>query len=1007
MEFQVLGDVAIRRDGRAEALGGRLERTLLAVLLARAGRPVATDVLTDALWGDRPDPRSGQRLQLQVHRLRRKLGESDRLTLGPAGYRLRVEPGELDAERFESSVERAVGIAARRDPRGAAAALRAALELWRGAPFTGVDLPLLDDWVHRLVERRLVALETLYEAELARGRHTEVVAELIQRVREHPLHERFHALLMTALARAGRQADALAAYRAARETLVRELGVEPGEELRALERRVLDGESLGPGGTAGPGGRRGDAGRAEVPAQLPLDVRTFVGRGAELAELDGLLASAPAAVAAVSGTAGVGKTALAVRWAHRARERFPDGQLYVDLRGYGPDRPVAPQDALAGLLRSLGLEGAALPQGLDERAARFRTLLAGRRMLLVLDNAHAVEQVRPLLPGAPACFTLVTSRDTLAGLVARDGAHRVRVDRLPAADARRLLRELLGTRVEAEPEAAEALVHQCVRLPLALRIVAELIRSRPALGLTALTGELAERQGALDLLDIEGDPHTAVRSVFSWSYQRLDPAAARVFRLLGLHPGRDTDAHAVAVLAGLGLRETRRCLDVLLRAHLVDQTGDGRHRRHDLLRDYAAELAESTDPAAERAAALDRLRGHYLYTASAAMDVFAPHDYAHRPKAPPPAGPLLTFAGHEDARRWLDAERANLLEVTRHADPTFVTSLSETVHLYLRVGGYFDEAITLHTRALRAARAVGDEFAEANARRVLGTMMNLWGADPDAVVGHFQRALAVYERAGDRSLQASVLNGLAGVRLRRGELPAAMREFERALELNGAAGNWRVRCALLVNMGRTLRTLGRLDEARHRLESVLELCASHGDKAVEANTHCVLADVHTRLGAEAAAFDHARRGLALARESGYRQIEALCLGKLGTLHRNRGELARALDLHGEALDLARAVAESELMVEAMNTLAGTHAAAGEPARALRLHEEALALAVEVGERVAQAHSHAGIGDMRARLGDHATARAHWRRALAGYEAGSLPLAAELRARLDAQDPPRA
>ncbi|TDC12563.1 tetratricopeptide repeat protein [Streptomyces sp. 8K308] len=1006
MRFQVLGELAIRRDGRQEALGGRLERSLLAVLLARAGRPVPTDVLIDALWGDQPDPRGGQRLQLQVHRLRRKLGEPDRLALGPAGYRLRVEPGELDAERFESAVEEGLAIAAREDPRGAVESLRGALGLWRGAPFTGVDLPLLDDWVHRLVERRLVALETLYESELTLGRHAEIVAELLTQVREHPMRERFHALLMTALARAGRQADALAAYRAVRETLMRELGVEPGPELRELERRVLAGEALGPGGHGEHEARRlaAPAGRGEVPAQLPLDVRNFVGRDAELAELDGLLATASAAVAAVSGTAGVGKTALVVHWGHRGRERFPDGQLYVDLHGYGPDQPVAPQDALAGFLRALGQEGTALPQGLAERAARFRTLVAGRRMLIVLDNAHAVEQVRPLLPGAPSCFTLVTSRDTLAGLVVRDGAHRVRVARLPATDAHHLLRELLGPRVEAEPEAAEALVEQCVRLPLALRIVAELIRSRPALSLTELAGELAERQGALDLLHIEGDPHTAVRSVFSWSYQRLDPAAARVFRLLGLHPGHDTDTHAVAALAGHTLRETRRCLDTLLRAHLVDQTGDGRHRQHDLLRDYAAELAESTDTAAERASALGRLRDHYLYAASAAMDVFAPNDYAHRPKVSPPDGPSPSFPGHDQARRWLDAERANLLEVTRHGDPAFVTRLSETVHLYLRVGGYFDEAVALHGRALRAARAAGDEFAEANARRVLGTMMNLWGDDPEEVVGHFRQALAVYERAGDRSLQASVLNGLAGVALRRGELPDALRQYELALELNGTEGNWRVRCALLVNMGRTLRTLGRLDEARRRLESVLELCESHGDKSVEANTHCVLADVHTRLGDEATAFEHAHRSMALARETGYRQIEALCLNKLGTLHRNRGELAEALRLHGEALALARAVGESELTVEMLNTLAATHTAAGDPARALPLHEEALALAVEVGERVARAHSHAAIGDTRARLGEHAAAREHWRQALADYEAGALPQAVELRARLEADAP---
>ncbi|WP_165956246.1 AfsR/SARP family transcriptional regulator [Streptomyces hainanensis] len=1004
MRFQVLGEVLLHRDGRAEALTGRLERTLLALLLARGGRPVPTDVLTEALWGDQPDQRSGPRLQLHVHRLRRKLGESDRLSLGPAGYRLRVEAGELDAERFESSVEDGLAFADREDPSSAVESLREALSLWRGAPFTGVDLPLLDDWIHRLVERRLIAIEVLYESELARGRHAEIVAELISQVREQPMRERFHGLLMTALYRAGRQADALAAYRAARETLAGELGIDPGPELRELERRILAGEEWVSASREPRLAPRGAARRtphAELPAQLPLDVRGFVGREAELAELDDLLTATPAAVAAVSGTAGAGKTAVVVRWAHRNRHRFPDGQLYVDLRGYGPDRPVAPQDVLAGFLRALGLEGTAVPQGLAERAARFRTLVAGRRMLIVLDNAHAVEQVRPLLPGAPSCVTLVTSRDALAGLVAREGAYRVRVDRLPAADARRLLRELLGGRVAAEPEAVEKLIRRCVRLPLALRIVAELIRSQPDLSVAELAGELGERQDALDMLDIDGDPHTAVRSVFSWSYQRLDPAVARVFRLLGLHPGYDSDTDATAALTGQGPRDTRRCLDILLRAHLVEQTGAGRHRQHDLLRGYAAELATATDPEAERAAALGRLRGHYLYAASAAMDVFAPHDYAPRPKVTPPAGPLPSFADHDRALRWLDAERANLLTLAGHGDPLFAPRLSETLHLYLRVGGYFDEAIGLHTRALRAALGAGDEFAEANARRVLGTMLNLTGADPDKVVDHFRVALATYERIGDRSLQAFVLNGLASVLLRRGDLPEAMRRFELALATNGPDGNWRVRCAILVNMGRTLRTLGRLDEARRCLESVLDLCAPHGDRSVEANTHCVLSDVHTRLGQETAAFEHARQSLALARETGYRQIEALSLDKLGTLHRKRGDVAQALRLHGEALDVARSAAEPEMMSEALNTLAATHSAAGDPTRALLLHGEALALAAETGERVAEGHAHAGIAEARARLGEHAAAREHWRLALAVYEAGDLPQAAEVRARLDA------
>ncbi|MGP4115516.1 ATP-binding protein, partial [Streptomyces sp. 4N509B] len=446
--------------------------------------------------------------------------------------------------------------------------------------------------------------------------------ELAGLVREFPLRERLHGLLMVALYRSGRREEALGAYRVARGHLVAELGLEPGPELRELERRILAGEELEPvpDATATPA--------VTVPAQLPADVVGFVGREGELRELDGLMAGVGGrggALAVVAGTAGVGKTALVVRWAHRTRERFPDGQLYVDLRGYGPEAPVSAEDALSGFLRALGVEAAAVPRDVAERSATFRTLLDGRRMLVVLDNARSVEQVRPLLPGSSSCFTVVTSRDALAGLVAREGAHRIVLHRMPLGDARGLLAGLLVERAAREPGAVDALIERCARLPLALRITAELARSQPGRGLGELAEELADRQGALDLLDLDGDPYTAVRAVFSWSYQRLEPSVARVFRLLGLHPGHDTDVYAVAALAGAGVRRTRRALEVLVRAHLVDQVAGGRrYQPHDLLRAYAAELAAETDGPTERAEALARLLDYYLATASSALDAIAP-----------------------------------------------------------------------------------------------------------------------------------------------------------------------------------------------------------------------------------------------------------------------------------------------------------------------------------------------------------------------------------------------
>jgi len=409
-----------------------------------------------------------------------------------------------------------------------------------------------------------------------------------------------------------------------------------------------------------------------VPAQLPADVDLFTGRAGELAELDRLLtvtppqtgapdavggASTAVVISAVSGTAGVGKTALALRWAHRVRAGFPDGQLYVNLRGYDPDQPVSPADALARFLRALGVAGADIPLEVDERAASYRSLLDGQRILIVLDNAATVEQVRPLLPGTPSALVVVTSRDALAGLVARDGARRLDLDLLPPQDAVALLGALIEERVAAEPDAAAALAGQCARLPLALRIAAELAATRPTTPLATLVAELADEQRRLELLDAGGDPRTAVRAVFSWSYLHLPAEAAWAFRLLGPHPGPDLDPYATAALTHTTMEQAQHLLNVLARAHLIGPTGPGRYGMHDLLRAYAIDLTSTEDAENERRAALTRLFDHYLATACAAMDTLHPADAHRRPRIPPPATAAPPVANPVVARAWLDAER--------------------------------------------------------------------------------------------------------------------------------------------------------------------------------------------------------------------------------------------------------------------------------------------------------------------------------------------------------------
>jgi hypothetical protein len=518
---------------------------------------------------------------------------------------IRVAASDLDVTRFEA-LERAGRKAAEAgDWDRAADLLRAGLSLWRGEALEDVR----SEWLAvrelpRLAELRLRALETRIDLDLRLGRHAEAIAELWRLTRVHPLRERLYRLLMLALCQDGRYGEALAVYQSARQVLISELGTEPGPELRHLHLRILAADPS----LAGPGIRR--TARAAVtlsgvrsgsppPRQLPAAAPHFCGRSAELTALRRITdepagAGLPTTIA-VAGAAGVGKTTLALRWAHEVALRFPDGQLHVDLRGYDPGLPVPSAEVLAGFLRSLGVPESGIPADQTERAAYFRSLLAGQRVLVVLDNARSAEHVRPLLPATPGCTAIVTSRDSLAGLVVRDGAQRVDLDLLPLTDAVRLLRSLIGDRVEADPAAAQTLAVQCACLPLALCGAAELAAARPAAPLADLVWQLGDRHQRLDLLDGGGDPRTAVRGVFSWSYRHLDRDSARAFRLLGLHPGTDIEPCAGAALMGTTVAHARRLLTSLARAHLIRPVGQARYAMHDLLRVYAAELAAACD----------------------------------------------------------------------------------------------------------------------------------------------------------------------------------------------------------------------------------------------------------------------------------------------------------------------------------------------------------------------------------------------------------------------------
>ncbi len=623
MFFGYLGPMLIETGEAGAVAPSPRQRTVLAVLLSRAGRPVAVDELAEFVWDSKPSARATDTLRTCMMRLRRSLGGTAgaRIVTSDPGYLIEAAEEEVDALRFVRDFRD--GAAAYRAGRWAAAraALADGLALWRGDPLADVPSQLLRDAEVPVLERlRMQALQWRIDADLQLGGGEELVAELQEFTSREPLREQLHALLMTALARAGRVGEALAVYQQARNLLVTQLGIEPGPELRELQRLILTGEHLRPRATAVvlPAA-------LSVPRQLPAAAKHFTGRTAELDALDAVLDQAgpeagTATISAISGMAGIGKTTLVLHWAHQVAGRFPDGQLYVNLGGFGPAAPLAPADVLRGFLGALLDPDQPLPADPNAQQALYRSLMADRRVLVVLDNARDEQQVRPLLPGSATCLTLVISRSQLVGLVATNGAIPLNLDLFTEAEARELLNRRLGPeRVAAEPTAVDQLIATCAGLPLALSITAARAALTPKLPLKNLSVQLSQ-PGLVALSST--DPHADLRSVFSWSYQRLSPEAAFLFRCLPLFPGPDVSAIAAASITPAG--RIGELLAELTGAHLVEQHMPGRFRLHDLLARYAQECAEHEDTEDARRVVLRRILTQYRAKPATATPCLVP-----------------------------------------------------------------------------------------------------------------------------------------------------------------------------------------------------------------------------------------------------------------------------------------------------------------------------------------------------------------------------------------------
>ncbi|MEU3752377.1 BTAD domain-containing putative transcriptional regulator [Streptomyces olivoreticuli] len=939
-------------DGSAEVpVGAPRLQAMLTVLLLRARTSVSARELIAAVWGEQAPPGALGSLRTHVFTLRRLLepGRAPRaaartlLTTGD-GYTLRVAPEDVDLTVFELRTAEAGRARAAGRPERARSLLVSALDLWRGRPLAGVPGPYAEAQRARLEELRLSAVEARWEAEIALGGHDNALGPLRALAAEHPWRERIHELLMTALHHAGRQADALDVHAHVRRALAEELGTRPGPGLDRLQQKIL---TAVPGRQAdGTTGLRAPSG-ADGPAQLPQDTADFTGRSDEADRLCTALESGRiVALSAISGMGGIGKTALAIHVAHRMRHRFPDGQLYADLRGTDP-RPAEPMEVLGRFLRVLGVRAGHLPVLPGERAALYRSLLATRRVLVLLDNARDLAQVRDLLPGAPGSAVLLTSRSRLAGLT---GATLVDLRPMAPADALELLTRIVGgRRVSAEPEAAAEVLDACGHLPLALRIVASRLVARPDHTLAETAALLADERRGLGAFRAEG---AAVETTFRLGMELLDTEHVRAFQLLALPEVPELGVPAAAALLARPEREAEELCESLVDLSLLESVAPGRYRYHDLLRLFARQTAVAEVPDRERTAALTRLLEFCLATALDAHRAWLPDDVFPGDAAPPrSAGPV--FTGPQEAAAWLRDEQTSLLGLIEQAagDPSL--SLTVCADLLLaadplgRLGGQ-PYGIERAARVLtEAARAAGHRTAEARALYMLGSsVQHRFAMRLGAPV--LDRAVELCRAAGDRTLLAHVLITRGGGALALRDFTAAHAMLTEALTHGRALGSRGIEAYALGFLGLALLATGRAEEGLAHCREAVAVTRATGDVAGQANALHNLAQVCLRTGRTPETFESLHESLRLWRETGSRYREGLLLGAIAEAHNLSGRPVEAAEHAARARDIAEARGDAGILARALAQLGHAHRAQGDADRARDHYRRAESVFRELG-----------------------------------------------------------
>lgn len=834
----VLGPLEVWRDGMPLPLGPPARRTILGLLAMDPGVLMRRDTIVDVLWGESPPSTAVGLVQAHVSRLRRALAPRSPATNGEGmihsvggAYRLCLSSGELDLLLFRDLAARAAAARSAGDDVTACELYERAVGLCRGDPLADVDVLRGHPGVTLLRQQCNGVLLRYAELASARGEYRAVLPRLQALAAAEPYNESAHARLMIALAGSGQQAAAISVYEDLRLRLDRELGLYPGEELAEAHLRVLrqDFRGTDPGSAPGHQPAMVAASVPAVPRQLPATPQFFTGRAGELDTLSRLLerdaveASRGMVIIALTGMAGIGKTALAVRWAHQVADQFPDGQLFVDLRGFSPSsNPVTPTDAICGFLAALGVPTALIPADADQQAALYRTMLAGRRMLIVLDNAQDAEQVRPLLPGSTGCVVLVTSRNRLIGLAAAEGAHLVSLGVLAEEDSCGLLTRYLGVkRLVTERAAVSELIVLCARLPLALCSAAARVAGHPSLSLAALAAEMQEQRGRLDALET-GEPATSVRMVFSWSRARLSEPARHLFRLLGVYAGTEITVPAAASLAALPRNQAYLTLAELCDEHLLTEQVPGRYICHDLLRECAAEEARTCESSAELRAAVHRVLDHFLHTADTASSVLYPR-YTRLVRDQPGSGVLPEEMTHPvQAAAWFDAERHVLLaaicQATEDGYAPHAWALPWVTGPFFKGTTYWRRLAAAQESALKVAATSGNLPGQALASYHLG-LLKFWLGDCADACHQLDEAIELAGRLGDRKLC-----GLAGLARAR-----ALQSQNRTLEA-------------LVQVGQSLR----LFQAARDHEGVVRALNALGWHMVRFGDHQKAAEYRSR-----------------------------------------------------------------------------------------------------------------------------------------------------------------